>query len=455
MRLSKIAARVIPALALSTGSAWAADSESITLPGNPLLPGTIVSKPLWVSSDSSRVPPLTLTGQTGPAEIAPPPRVNSPGEKYTAPLPPTVPEFSVSSEPIGLFAENFGHKGLSWARAEYLFWYMTGGHVSPLITTSPAGELIAVPGFPGQSAVFGGNNPLEDPRSGGRFTIGTWLDETRMVGVEASVFFIGTQRDGFRASSPDGSTLLASSPFFDLTANLPTAVLISFPGVAAGTVDVDVKRQTFWGGEALLRTLLSAGDGWRVDGLAGYRYRGFSERLDIKNSINFLGTTIVSSDMLRASNTFQGGVIGIDCERDCGYVTANLRPSIGVGPMFTTVDRQGFTAIRVPGLPDAVFPGGTYNLSSNIGQVHSNDWTVIPELDFRLSKTVWECIRLSIGYSAIYIPSVARVGEQIDPFINPALLPPAIPGGALRPAAILEHSSTWLHGFTFGVEVRF
>ena len=100
-------------------------------------------------------------------------------------------------------------------------------------------------------------------------------------------------------------------------------------------------------------------------------------------------------------------------------------------------------------------PVRTYNLASNLGRVSSNDWTVIPEVDFRISKTLWDCVRLSIGYSAIYFPSVARVGEQIDPYVNPNLLPPVIPGGPQRPAPILEHSSAWLHGFTFGLEMRY
>ena len=167
------------------------------------------------------------------------------------------------------------------------------------------------------------------------------------------------------------------------------------------------------------------------------------------------GTQIVRSDSFQVDNCFQGGAIGLDAEKDCGGWVFNVRPSIGVGRTFTTVDCAGFTMIHVPGGPDLILPGGTYNLTSNLGEVHSNKWTVVPELDVRVSKTVWDCLRLSVGYSAIYMSNLVRAGEQIDPYVNPNLIPPPIPGGPNRPTAILQRSSAWLNGFTFGLEVRY
>ena len=79
-------------------------------------------------------------------------------------VPPAISE--ISSEPAGwLLDAQPWQPGLSWARGEYLFWYLTGGHVQPLSTTGPVNEPIAVPGFPGRTVLFGDNNPLEDPRS--------------------------------------------------------------------------------------------------------------------------------------------------------------------------------------------------------------------------------------------------------------------------------------------------
>lgn len=460
----KLARRVMPALAFCAGTAAAGDPVLPSSAVDSLLPGVIVSKPLFLTSDPPAVPPLTQlpiapTLQGGPIEKAPSPRLRYEPLGPVTNLPP------VTLAPDGgeFLATDFAPPPpLSWARAEYLFWYLTGGHVQPLATTSPAGEPIAVPGFPGRTVLFGGDNPLDDPRSGARLTIGTWLDHSRTIGVEASAFWLAQQRNNFTGGSLDGSAVLASSPFVDAITNQPTAVLISYPELTSGVSNITFIGRSIVGAEAFLRPLLCAGEGWRLDGLIGYRYRKLNEALDIQETLIPIsplfvpGTMLVTNEVIRANNAFQGGAIGFDWQKECGDCwVLNVRPTVGVGPMFTTVKRNGITAIHVPGTDDLTLLGATYNLSSNIGQVSSNDWTVIPELDVRVSKTLWDCVRLSVGYSALFFPSLARVGEQIDPFVNPNLIPPPIPGGPMRPAPILEHSSAWLHGFTLGLELRY
>ena len=138
----------------------------------------------------------------------------------------------------------------------------------------------SAPGFPGSATLFGGSNLLEDPRSGARLTLGSWLDQTRSIGVEASGFWLSQQRNNFLDGSISGSRVVASSPFIDPTTSIPASILISYPGVAAGTTDNVMTGRSIWGAEALLRPLLSSGPGWRLDGLIGYRYRGFSESLE-------------------------------------------------------------------------------------------------------------------------------------------------------------------------------
>jgi hypothetical protein len=460
----KLARRVIPALAFCAGTAAAGDPVLPSTATDSAIPGVIVSKPLFLTSDPPPVPPLTplpiapgLPG--GPIEKAPAPR---PRFEPTGPVT-NLPPLTLAPEGGAFIATDFAPPApLHWARAEYIFWYLTNGHVQPLATTSPPGEPIAIPGFPGRTALFGNDDPLDDPRSGARLTIGTWLDQSRTIGVEASAFWLAQQRNNFLGGSLDGSAVLASSPFVDATTNLPTAVLISSPGLTSGWTDITFTGRSIVGAEALLRPLLCAGPGWRLDGLIGYRYRKVNEALDIQETLIPIapffvpGTTVVTNEVIRADNSFNGGVVGFEWQKECGDCwVLNVRPTVGVGPMFTTVRRNGITQIHVPGTDDLTLPGATYNLSSNIGQVSSNDWTVIPELDVRVTKTLWDCVRLSVGYSAMFFPSLARVGEQIDPFLNPNLFPPPIPGGPMRPAPILEHSSAWLHGFNLGLELRF
>jgi hypothetical protein len=64
--------------------------------------------------------------------------------------------------------------------------------------------------------------------------------------------------------------------------------------------------------------------------------------------------------------------------------------------------------------------------------------------------------RASVGYSLLYWGSVLRATEQIDPVINPGLLPPEQNPltGDLRPASLMQDSSYLAHGITFGLERR-
>lgn len=471
MRFFKFTGRVLPALALGLSTAAAGDPEIAPPPAEPFeTTPVVVSQSISTVQDSSKLP--TLAPPSAASPITPgTPIEHGPAPKY---VPPT-PGFDELNPPPMPFPEGASasgtsnflipgiplQPGLSYARAEYLFWYLSGGSVPVLATTGPTTLPIAELGSPVATPLFGGDKPINDPRSGARLTFGTWLDCTRTYGVEVSGFWLNGQSVSFTDGSADGSRVVASSPNIDPTTGLSSAVLVSYPGIATGTTNIDYSGQSIWGAEALVRALLTAGDSWRLDGLIGYRFRSYSEHLTISNSINPLGllfvpgTLIATTDSLRTENQFNGGVIGIDCQKDYGCWAFNVRPTVAIGRMRNSTFREGVTLVRVPGTPDIVYPGGIYNLSSNPGEINSQDWTVIPELDLRVSKTIWDCIRLSVGYSAMYIPVLARAGEQIDPFVNPNLLPPVVPGGPARPASILERSPAWLHGFTVGFEVRF
>lgn len=388
---------------------------------------------------------------------------------YTSPTPPMyVPHAPIPfAEPLpsGVIADEWEEAGVSmaWGRAEYLFWSLTGGNVPALIGTSPAGTPVAlagVPNAPNTRVLFGGSDLLDEPRSGARVSVGTWLESSRRFGVEASAFWLNGDTIGASYSS-DGSTILASSPFINALNGVPSAVLIGFPGVVAGTTSVEYEAKSFMSAEILARFLLCSGPGWRVDGLFGTRCYQYSERLDIRKTVYPLGaqftpgTSIVCNDSIEAENEFCGAVLGFDCQTDfCGF-TFSARPSVAVGIMENRVNREGITIINVLGNTPLVYPGGTYNLNSNLGEVSSRDWTAIPSLDLRVSKQVVEHLRLSVGYSGTYFPSLARAGEQIDQRVNPNLIPPAIPGGPPLPAPLLERNSAILHGFTLGAEFRF
>src|SRR5262249_47573832 len=88
-----------------------------------------------------------------------------------------------------------GPPGRIWVRADYLLWWTQGMHLPPLVTTSPVGTSIenaGVLGVPGTTVLFGDSNVNDDLRSGGKITLGAWVNHEQTWGVEG--YFFGLER---------------------------------------------------------------------------------------------------------------------------------------------------------------------------------------------------------------------------------------------------------------------
>jgi hypothetical protein len=360
------------------------------------------------------------------------------------------------------------HDECVWVRAEYLHWKIDGGRLPPLITTSPAGTPTAqagIVGLPTTRVLFGDDKYLDDWRSGFRLGAGTWLASDRTFGVEASFFYLGSADDGFAAAAGPGGPIIASSPFIDATTGAAARVLISYPGIASGSTSVEYSARHQYGFDVLARGQMCGGAGWRLDGLAGVRYLNYEERLQIRKTIvpdpagpvpAVPGTRITCDDDWTTENSFCGLALGVDAEWCCGCWTVSARPQVAIGRAETRVIRGGLTTLSVPGDETFVAPGGTYNLATNLGETASRGWTVVPQLDLRVARSVGENVRVVAGYSFLYLPLVARAGDQIDPRVNPALIPPAQPTpGPFLPGAFVDRSSVFAHGLSVGLEVRY
>jgi hypothetical protein len=121
------------------------------------------------------------------------------------------------------------------------------------------------------------------------------------------------------------------------------------------------------------------------------------------------------------------------------------------------VSIRGKTVVTVPANRiDHEYVGGLLALESNIGDYRSSQWTVVPELDLQVGYLIQPRFRLLLGYSCLYFPGLVRAGEQIDPLVNPNLIPPVtVPvTGPARPAYLGRRSDVWIQGVTAGIEYR-
>src|SRR5262249_35285823 len=130
--------------------------------------------------------------------------------------------------------------------------------------------------------------------SGGRFTLGYWLDPCALCGVEGTVFFLGQRIATFNAEP--GTFPGIARPFFDLNDNIQNRELTSTPGLLGppaeplkllGSIHVDLPTR-LWGAEANWRSNLWCGCLCRVDLLAGFRYLDLDEGVHITEDVTSL-----------------------------------------------------------------------------------------------------------------------------------------------------------------------
>jgi hypothetical protein len=125
-----------------------------------------------------------------------------------------------------------------------------------------------------------------------------------------------------------------------------------------------------------------------------------------------------------------------------------------MGAMRRTTDNSSFSQaglLRVP--------GGVLVSTTNIGKHSDNDFGVVPQLNWKLGWQVNQSIQLTMGLDFLYASSVVRPGNQVDPVVNPSLVPfrpefgTAV--GTARPTQLFTQSDWWATGFSWGVNIRF
>jgi hypothetical protein len=123
-----------------------------------------------------------------------------------------------------------------WVRADYLLWWMRQGHYPPLVThgepnDTPSGAI----GQRGTRVLFGDGLVGPHAFSGGRLTVGAWLDGERTWGVDSSLLFLAERSVRFQAASNGAAgTGTLAVPFFNADGNFEDADQVAIEGQQAG-----------------------------------------------------------------------------------------------------------------------------------------------------------------------------------------------------------------------------
>src|SRR5262249_965812 len=157
----------------------------------------------------------------------------------------------------------------------------------------------------------------------------------------------------------------------------------------------------------------------------GFRYVYLRERLEFATtSPDFppvAGEFFNTSDTFDARNNFYGGQVGARAAWNLRPLSLSATRKVALRVMRPTVPVDGFTPTNdftVNGGPGEVFPGAYFSQPTNIGQHRRDRFGVVPEASASVGYQMTQSLRLSVGYTFLYLNDVVRPGEQIDRAIN-------------------------------------
>ena len=354
-----------------------------------------------------------------------------------------------------------------WLKAEALYWWTKASPVPvPLVTQGSAADSIpGALGQPGTSILMGNQDITLSGRGGGRFTLGFTLDPEQISAFEVSYFFVGTSSASqsiFADGSPGSATL--AIPFFNPLTNSESATFLANPGVFAGSAYLTVDS-FFQGAEANLFLNAKNSDGWRVDLLGGFRYLNLQENLSFQTTSPSVTVNDVfqTFDHFQTTNNFYGGQLGARAsfENSRLFVNATGKVALGGTQEYVRVNGGTFTNDFNGVGPVVSYPGGYFAQQSNLGNQSSTMFSVVPEANLNVGIRLSPWATFVVGYTFIYVSSVARPGDQIDRVINPSQAvainsnPASGLVGAARPALSVQNTDFWVQGVNFSLELRY
>jgi hypothetical protein len=246
---------------------------------------------------------------------------------------------------------------------------------------------------------------------------------------------------------------------------MPDANLVALPGVATGTITVGA-RTGLWGAEANLTAGLVGSDTFHLAALGGFRFLRLDDELASReqfrvapNVPGFGGNTVDLRDEFRTVNRFYGGQVGLETGAQLGLLAIDFRGKVALGQMQQAAEVNGATNVLHPDGSTTLFRGGLYALRSNIGHYQRDELAYIPEVGVNVGLQVTGHLKLYAGYTFLWVSTVARAGQQIDPVINVTQFPIRSGNGPLvgpaRPAFRFTGTDFWAQGLSFGLELRY
>lgn len=186
------------------------------------------------------------------------------------------------------------------------------------------------------------------------------------------------------------------------------------------SVAMEVAAKSFWMFDLVGRARIAGDEFIRVDGLLGYRRLSYADSLAVYHQVTTLqrpllpGTRLSTLESVRTDNAYDGALVGLDLSMAYGSWTFCARPTATVAALTANVTRDADTFTSLAAGPRGHIKGGAFLAGSDLGNLSTSTWTVIPELATSGTRALGDNARLLLGSSLIYLPEVARASNQLS-----------------------------------------
>ena len=349
-----------------------------------------------------------------------------------------------------------------WGGVEYLLWNSPERELPPLVTTSLVGTDQSAAGVleqPGTIILLGGEAIQAGRHPGGRITLGKWLNPCHTWGIGVRFFELAGTSFGFAAT--DDEFPILARPFLNASTGQQDALVMAFPGVLTGAVQVQGETD-FWGGDIFLKRRGAVHPCGHFDFIVGFQHGRIDDHLMISSHSTAVsengsipqGTQLTIRDAIRTRNDFNGASLGVIANWARRGCRVELLAKIGLGTMSQQAAIQGTTTMALPNLPPTTSSQGLLAQPSNAGVFQSNRFLACPEWGVNFLWRLSPRVSIKAGYSCIYWSHLLQAGNQIDFQVNPTQVPgPTV--GEVRPLFSLQQTAYLVHGLTFGMTCRF
>ena len=428
----------------------------------------------WASAGFTQDPPPIPLPPVTPIEEAP----LGGGKSVSRPLTPVdfppeksiqLPPETTATDPVqrveGIHQQKYerrGPLGPDWDSMEYLLWWPKAHPLPPLVTASRSG-LPPVLGNPGTTLLVGNRALANQDISGGRFTLGSAINEDQTLGAELTYFFLGSRTLHETIRNGNGYQAVGL-PFLNATTGREDVFPLAAPGISSGSVFVTTTTRV-QGAEANMVANLHDGKSLRLNGLVGYRFLQVHEGLTLEQmrvQFGVPGSFGPIYDQFDGHNRFHGGQLGLHADISGKWFFCELTGKCALGQVFEVVRIDGASTTYTPvlgGISAQHAPGGVFALPTNIGRITQTAFAVVPEGIFKVGIKLGDAGRFFVGYNFLYLSDAVRPGDQVDRTINPTQIAALNPGGGLagldRPRGLFNHSDFWVQGLILGLETRY